>query len=439
MGITYSDPDLDTDADILDIADLTPSDGDLLRYDTDGTRYSGIQPSALSVTATSSSTARTLAARFKDTINLKDFGAVCDGSTNDDAAWSAVWAAYPTGGVTIEWQGYCRTNAGITPPSGCSNVTLRPLGFSPLYNPDHGFDFLTLPSTVAGWRLDGLRFLTANGASGGTERFFLNNASNDLITRNMWMRNAWSGFKTTGSKCYFQGRTYVNAIKASSGTAAIIHMGSSEVCELDNIYAENASGQDALAGVWVRSGSAIKVGGTGAKMGNPLRVEPQNGDIIATLALDFNADTSTGVGANFASVGTGVIQRVEGRIRASSNSGTGVYFVVSPKSADLVIRAVDNGGRGVRLGAVDFENARFRVTAFGNGTQGFEAESGATNWTAEVVGGDGDDFGGNGQYTAVVGASCDHFTLDVDGVGDGTALLFNDAGTGATKVVRSRA
>lgn len=39
MGITFSDPDTDTDADIADIAALSPSDGDMLYWATGGTRY----------------------------------------------------------------------------------------------------------------------------------------------------------------------------------------------------------------------------------------------------------------------------------------------------------------------------------------------------------------------------------------------------------------
>lgn len=48
--------------------------------------------SALPVTATGSTTARTLATRFSEVKNLKDFGAVGDGSTNDTTAIAA-WAA----------------------------------------------------------------------------------------------------------------------------------------------------------------------------------------------------------------------------------------------------------------------------------------------------------------------------------------------------------
>lgn len=49
--------------------------------------------SASSITATGSTTARSAAARAADTFNIMDYGAVCDGTTNDNTAINAAFAA----------------------------------------------------------------------------------------------------------------------------------------------------------------------------------------------------------------------------------------------------------------------------------------------------------------------------------------------------------
>ena len=55
-------------------------------------------PGAFQVTATGSTTARTLAARFAESYNVKDFGAVGNGTTNDTAAFTAMFAAVQAAG-----------------------------------------------------------------------------------------------------------------------------------------------------------------------------------------------------------------------------------------------------------------------------------------------------------------------------------------------------
>ena len=57
--------------------------------------------SLMPVTATGSTTARTLAAHFADVVNVKDFGAVGDGTTNDTAAFNAAISASITPGSSL--------------------------------------------------------------------------------------------------------------------------------------------------------------------------------------------------------------------------------------------------------------------------------------------------------------------------------------------------
>lgn len=113
-----------TTAAILDAATFLPGEiavdttNDELRYDGDGSTVGGIAlarkdganltASAARVTSTGSTTARTLAARFADVGNVKDFGAVGNiSTTNDTAAFAAALAVYdavyvPPGTYRIE-------------------------------------------------------------------------------------------------------------------------------------------------------------------------------------------------------------------------------------------------------------------------------------------------------------------------------------------------
>jgi hypothetical protein len=77
-----------------------------------------IYPNNLLVTATGSTTARTLANRFADVVNVKDFGAVGNGSTDDTAAIQAAVNSLPNGGsVLIPSNSICYCASSITIPS----------------------------------------------------------------------------------------------------------------------------------------------------------------------------------------------------------------------------------------------------------------------------------------------------------------------------------
>lgn len=393
------------------------------------------------ITPTNATSQITIGNQFKERVNVKHFGALVDTATDDVAALSRIAAAYPNGGIRIVIPGdtgYMRINSGWTAPAGFSNVDWEFLGQGTLYNPSHGFDFITLPVNVGGHRWLKPKFFTDSGASGATERFFFINNSDDLIVTDFWGLNAWSGIKVTGARNYFNGTTYLSGIKPASGRFIFIEQGSKEIVEFHNIYGENAPASDALYGVHITSASAAVIRGTIAKGGTPLLVAPGNGQVVATLALEFNCDTSAQNGATFTSSGTGVVQRVEGFLRVSSNAGNGAQFLSPPRSSVLTIRAVDNGVRGVQFAGFDYQNSAFFIYAYGNNTHGWEMEGGANRITIQSSAGFGDDFGTNTQYGGVIGVGCDNFTIDLDGDGGAVGQLFNGAGTSATRVVTTR-
>lgn len=70
------------------------------------------------VTATGSTTARTLGARFSDVINVKDYGAVGDGTATDTAAIRLALAAVPASGAQVFFpKGTYKINGMMTLPS----------------------------------------------------------------------------------------------------------------------------------------------------------------------------------------------------------------------------------------------------------------------------------------------------------------------------------
>lgn len=85
--------------------------------------------SASTVTATGSSTPRTLADRASDVVNVRDFGAKCDGTTDDTAAvLAALTAAAVKGGTIFTPAGVCKIAGQITiPNSGGGDPTQKPV------------------------------------------------------------------------------------------------------------------------------------------------------------------------------------------------------------------------------------------------------------------------------------------------------------------------
>src|SRR5689334_13706296 len=75
------------------------------------------------VKVTGGSTARSLRDRFADVVNVRDFGATGNGTTDDTAAWNAALAALPAAGGTVVAKGAFVIGA-LTYPSGPVRIEL---------------------------------------------------------------------------------------------------------------------------------------------------------------------------------------------------------------------------------------------------------------------------------------------------------------------------
>lgn len=193
---------------LADIAALNPSNYDVIQWLDDGTRYNGIQPSALAVTATGSTTPRTLATRFAHVINVLDYGATGNGSTDDTAAILAATAAalnietYGGGEIYFPHGAYKLTDEWIFDNANSSSE-VQPIrirgegGFSGqgatriLVTPATSKRGLVLISTQQ-VEIDGIEFISAN-----------NNVS-VLIDMDADISPKFSGFHTQFRRCSFR-------------------------------------------------------------------------------------------------------------------------------------------------------------------------------------------------------------------------------------------
>lgn len=95
-----------------------------LRVTGDFDADNAFNASGLPVTATGSTTARTLAARFADEYSPEDFGAAGDGATDDTASFTAAFAAFgATGGVLrLRRDKRYLIDTALTVPDNCSII-----------------------------------------------------------------------------------------------------------------------------------------------------------------------------------------------------------------------------------------------------------------------------------------------------------------------------
>ena len=82
----------------------------------------GGNASAANVTATGSTTARTLAARAADVVNAKDFGVKCDGATDDTADLQTFLSAITSGKKGILPAGTCLFSNTINLPNSYASL-----------------------------------------------------------------------------------------------------------------------------------------------------------------------------------------------------------------------------------------------------------------------------------------------------------------------------
>lgn len=111
-----------------------------------------------SVTATGSVTSRSLASRFANVINVKDFGAIGNGVTDDTAAIQAAIATAVSGSVIYFPQAQVRYNCtGFSVPASLTNVLIKG-DQAQIYQPTNANNQLIIPNTCSYITVEGMWF-----------------------------------------------------------------------------------------------------------------------------------------------------------------------------------------------------------------------------------------------------------------------------------------
>lgn len=157
---------------------------------------SAVQSEVGSITATGSTTARTLQTRFADTVNVLDYGAVGDGSTNDAAA---IQAAIATGKsvyfppnktyrvntqITVSGQGVRLVGTGPSGSNSAASVFFCATGSSP------AFVFSGYASGMTGFRIV---------SSGMTAPVIQVSSANQVNLRDLLISTVWAGIDVVAS------------------------------------------------------------------------------------------------------------------------------------------------------------------------------------------------------------------------------------------------
>lgn len=196
MGITYSDPDTDTDADITDIAALTPSAGDVLYWVDATTRYSTTASQAYGRALLNTASE----AAFKDLVNIgikpvsaTDYGFVtgggnADATANTTALQAALnanyWVQLPEGTAYINTITHTRSNR-LSGVGSAATILIRA-------DNQNGRGFFatatatleSLEAVTRGSAYTALDVLTVSGGTGtaATIRVDTVNASGEVLT-----------------------------------------------------------------------------------------------------------------------------------------------------------------------------------------------------------------------------------------------------------------
>lgn len=425
-------------------------------FDSSGapTMVTPTDASGTAVTATGSTTSRELAERFAEVINVKDFGAKGDGSTDDTAAIQAAIDFADVGDVIYFPDAASRYIVSSTlDVDGAGTLTFRGTGMRQrtIQVADHTFTIFNVQSSNITFENMGFIGLANSGSGVWTINAANTGASLGLQVRNVEMSTIVGGIKNAQDDMLLDNVT-IKLLKASAGIGVqILGTTSSDkpgIQHLRRVLVQNGVGSDCFAGLDIQnSGEILLEQCLFLSTGIGIRFAPGAGQGIKSFSAQNSAcDSCSGAGVSVVPTSTGVAYRLRFHNHWSCSNNRG--YLIGGASANVsgvqivggVILGNTNDGvllNGTSVGDGNMD-AQIVGAAIAGNANGVNVAAGAKGF--QIVGnriGDWADFGGNTNDGIVIqpGASNNYIISGNDLRGNGGNTI-TDGGTGATKLIR---
>lgn len=284
-------------------------------------------------TASGASAAVTAAARAAEALNVKDFGAVCDGSGDDTSSFlKAIAVLQDKGGGRLYLP-----NGGRCLVSKTLSITTQPVVFvgagkynTRLTETTPSVDLIQFNGTYFGGGVDNLT-LTSNATTNHAGAAIHAIGVSDLVVRNVNVSKTYNGFQEDAA-----GVVRLENVDASNIIYDSFLLNGGPVQFLNNVTAFNASPNH--AGIEVTASGAVHIVNSGmSSQGVALLIDPADkgtayagwtvGEVFDVWATDCDFDDTRGPAIKIAPTGTGLAYSMQfTNIRTGFSSGPGVLI-----------------------------------------------------------------------------------------------------------------
>lgn len=284
-------------------------------------------------TASGASAAVTAAARAAETLNVKDFGAVCDGSGDDTSSFlKAISVLQAKGGGRLYLP-----NGGRCVISQTLSVTTQPVVFvgagkynTTLTETTPSVDLIQFNGTYFGGGVENLT-LTSSAPTNQAGAAIHAIGVSDLVVRNVNVSKTYNGFQEDAA-----GVVRLENVDASNILYDSFLLNGGPVQFLTNVTAFNASPNH--AGIEVTASGAVHIVNSGmSSQGVALLIDPADtgtayagwtvGEVFDVWATDCDFDDTRGPAIKIAPTGTGLAYSMQfTNIRTGFSSGQGVLI-----------------------------------------------------------------------------------------------------------------